>query len=248
MALQRRAARQQGPWDPDARTRQAAVEAVGQDEPARIGRTHARAAAVRRDVLHKATTALAQQHQVITVETLNASGMRSAGGARKRGLNRALADAALAEVRRMLGYKCTWYGSTLVEAGPVTTHPSKTLFGLRQAKAKPDAGRPDLSSATTAAWSSTVTSTPRSTSPDSANPALGEQSPAGSGPVAGRGATRETEPARAGDAGGREASTPHRRSRWMRRGPPHRKARLPNEPAESRLLIRRQRCQWAAAA
>ena len=82
----------------------------------RIGRTHARAAAVRRDALHKATTSLARQHQLITVETLNASGMRSAGGARKRGLNRALADAALAEVRRMLGYKCTWSGSTLVEA------------------------------------------------------------------------------------------------------------------------------------
>jgi putative transposase len=49
--------------------------------------------------------------------------MRSSGGACKRGLNRALADAALAEVRRMLGYKTQWYGSTLVEA-----------------KAKPDPG------------------------------------------------------------------------------------------------------------
>ncbi|HTZ24631.1 MAG TPA: transposase, partial [Streptosporangiaceae bacterium] len=83
----------------------------------RIGRVHAHAAAVRRDVLHKATTSLAQQHRVITVETLNASGMRSAGGAHKRGLNRALSDASLAEVRRMLACKCTWYGSTLVEAG-----------------------------------------------------------------------------------------------------------------------------------
>jgi putative transposase len=42
--------------------------------------------------------------------------MRSSGGAHKRGLNRALADASLAEVRRMLRYKCTWYGSALVEA------------------------------------------------------------------------------------------------------------------------------------
>ena len=42
--------------------------------------------------------------------------MRSAGGAHKHGLNRALADASLAEVRRMLRYKCTWYGSALVEA------------------------------------------------------------------------------------------------------------------------------------
>jgi transposase len=46
-----------------------------------------------------ATTSLARRHQVITVETLNASGMRSAGGVYKRGLNGALADTALAEVR-----------------------------------------------------------------------------------------------------------------------------------------------------
>ncbi len=50
------------------------------------------------------------------METLNASGMSSAVGVRKRGLNRALADAALAEVRRMLGYKTPWYGPVLVEA------------------------------------------------------------------------------------------------------------------------------------
>ena len=115
-ALQRRAARQQGPWNPETRTRRPPSKRWARTNR-RIGRIHARAAAVRRDALHKATTSLAQQHQVITVETLNASGMRSAGGACKRGLNRALADAALAEVRRMLGYKCTWYGSTLVEAG-----------------------------------------------------------------------------------------------------------------------------------
>ena len=31
-----------------------------------------------------------------------------------RGLNRALADAALGELRRQLGYKTTWYGASLV--------------------------------------------------------------------------------------------------------------------------------------
>ncbi|MCK0093921.1 RNA-guided endonuclease TnpB family protein, partial [Rhodococcus sp. F64268] len=72
---------------------------------------------MRRDVVHKHTTALAQRHRVIVVETLNASGMRSAGGSRKKGLNLALADAALAQIRRMLDYKTRWYGSTLVEAG-----------------------------------------------------------------------------------------------------------------------------------
>ena len=114
-ALQRKAARQQGPWDPVTRTRRPPSKRWARTSR-HIGRTHARAAAIRRDALHKATTSLAQHHQVITVETLSASGMRLAGGAYKRGLNRALADASLAEVRRMLRYKCTWYGSTLVEA------------------------------------------------------------------------------------------------------------------------------------
>jgi putative transposase len=114
-ALQRKAARQVGPYDPQMRVKREPSKRWQQAQR-RIARMHAHAAAVRRDVLHKATTDLAQRHQVITVETLNASGMRSSGGAYKRGLNRALADAALAEVRRMLGYKTRWYGSTLVEA------------------------------------------------------------------------------------------------------------------------------------
>jgi putative transposase len=113
--LQRKAARQQGAWDPQTRRKQAPSNRWRRTQ-ARIGKTHARATNIRRDVLHKATTWLAQHHQVIAVETLNAAGMRSAGGARKRGLNRALADAALAEIRRMLAYKTAWYGSALVQA------------------------------------------------------------------------------------------------------------------------------------
>ncbi|MDV3307166.1 transposase, partial [Mycobacterium avium subsp. hominissuis] len=162
--------------------------------------THAHAAAVRRDVLHKATTALAQQHQVIVVETLNAAGMRSAGGARKRGLNRALADAALAEVRRMLGYKTRWYGSRLEEAdryfpssktctGCGRRKPNLTLadrvFDCEHCGTRIDR---DLGAAINLARLG--------------EPNWGEQSPAGSGPVAGRGATHETEPAPAGDAAG----------------------------------------------
>ncbi|MGH3171603.1 MAG: RNA-guided endonuclease TnpB family protein [Trebonia sp.] len=202
-ALQRKAARQQSPWDPDAGTRRPPSKRWARTSR-RIGRTHAHAAAVRRDVLHKATTSLAQRHQVITVETLNASGIRSAGGAYKRGLNRALADAALAEVRRMLSYKTRWYGSTLVEAdrcypssklcsGCGRRKPNLTLAdrihacdrcGLRIDR--------DLNAAINLARLG--------------EPRLGDQSPAGSGPVAGRGATRETEPARAGDAGGCEGT------------------------------------------
>ncbi|GAT07615.1 IS200/IS605 family element transposase accessory protein TnpB [Mycolicibacterium novocastrense] len=205
-ALQRRAARQLGPYDPAAKVRQSPSKRWRKTQ-ARIGRTHAHAAAVRRDVLHKATTVLAQQHDVVVVETLNAAGMRTAGGARKRGLNRALADAALAEVRRMLGYKTRWYGSHLEEAdrhfpssktctGCGRRKPNLTLadrvFDCEHCGKRIDR---DLGAAINLARLG--------------EPTMGDQSPAGSGPVVGRGATHETEPAPAGDAAGDEASTPH---------------------------------------
>ncbi len=93
-AMQRRAARQDGPdrltgrRGPKRRTR----------TTARIGRIHARAADLRRDALHQATTPLGQRHQVIVVEDLAVANMtRRKPGAGKggRGLSRALADAGL---------------------------------------------------------------------------------------------------------------------------------------------------------
>ncbi|MFB9729945.1 transposase [Haloechinothrix salitolerans] len=124
-ALQRKAARQRGPYDQQTRTKRQPSKRWRRTQ-ARIGKTHARAANVRRDVLHKATTTLAQQHQVICVETLNACGMRAKGGAYKRGLNRALADAALAEIRRMLGYKTRWYGTCLTKSMLTFAHQKAT--------------------------------------------------------------------------------------------------------------------------
>jgi putative transposase len=204
--LQRRAARQHGPYDPASKTKRSPSKRWRRTQ-ARIGRTHAHAAAVRRDALHKATTALAQQHQVIVVETLNCSGMRARGGARKRGLNRSLADAALAEIRRMLGYKTRWYGSHLVEVDRFypssktcsacgRRKPNLTLadriFHCDGCGARIDR---DLNAAINLARLG--------------EPHRGEQSPTGSGPVEGRGATRETEPAPAGNAAGDETSIPH---------------------------------------
>jgi putative transposase len=206
-ALQRKAARQHGTYDPATRTKRQPSNRWRRTQ-VQIGRTHARAANMRRDALHKATIRLAQRHQIITVETLSASGMRSAGGAHKRGLNRALADAALAQVRRMLAYKTIWYGSTLVEAG--RWYPSsKTCSGCGSRKPRLHLAERtyvcehcglvldrDLNAAINLARLGETQ-------------VLGEQSPAGSGPVAGRGATQETEPAPAGDAAGCEASTRH---------------------------------------
>ncbi|MFD4429497.1 IS607 family element RNA-guided endonuclease TnpB [Nocardia sp. NPDC058497] len=206
-ALQRTAARRHGPYDPVTRSKRQPSKRWRATQ-ARIGKTHARAANVRRDVLHKATTRLAQQHRVVVVETLNASGMRSAGGVYKRGLNRALADAALAQVRTMLAYKARWYGSTLVEADRFFPS-SKTCSACGGRKPNLTLAeriyRCDRCGAAIDRDHNAAINLARL----GETQLLGEQSSADSGSVAGRGAIHETEPARAGEAGGCEAPTPH---------------------------------------
>jgi len=92
----------------------------------RVARIHRRVGAVRRHHLHVLTTRLAKNHGRIVIEDLNVRGM--AGSARgtmadpgrhvrqKAGQNRAVLDAGFAELRRMLTYKCAWYGAELVVA------------------------------------------------------------------------------------------------------------------------------------
>ncbi|MFC9834646.1 RNA-guided endonuclease InsQ/TnpB family protein [Rhodococcus sp. NPDC127530] len=107
--LGRRASRWVGP---DRRTAQ---------EPSRrwlrtqeqIRAVHTRIADARRDHLHKLTTRLVRDFDTVVVEDLNIAGMTRSGGAYKRGLNRALGDAALAEIRRQLTYKTEWAGTGL---------------------------------------------------------------------------------------------------------------------------------------
>jgi putative transposase len=96
----------------------------------RLGRVHVRAANLRRDALHKLTTALATEHGTVVVEQLNVAGML-----RNRRLARAVADSGLGEVRRLLGYKTIWYGSRLVVADPFFPS-SKTCSACGWAKAK----------------------------------------------------------------------------------------------------------------
>ena len=208
-ALQRKAARQVGP---DPRTGRRPSKRWSKTA-ARTGRVHARAANIRRDVLHKATTQLAQRHRVIVAEDLAVANMirRKPGAGRGgRGLNRALADAAPAELRRQLGYKTTWYGSALLVAD--RWYPSSktcSTCGWRKPNL-PLAERTwtcdgcgaehdrDLNAATNLARLSEHTLSV-------------ESRPAGSGPVAGRGADRRTRAAAAATAGGCETSTPHSR-------------------------------------
>jgi len=114
-AAQRQAARRSGPYDPETRT-QREPSKRWQRANTRVRRIHAKVNAVRTHEIHAATTALATQHDVITVEDLAVKNMSRAAGRRKCGLNRALSDAAVARIRTQLGYKTTWYGTKLVTA------------------------------------------------------------------------------------------------------------------------------------
>jgi putative transposase len=75
----------------------------------RIARIHARITDRRRDHLHKLTTRLVRENQTIVLEDLNVRGM-----IRNHSLARAISDVAWSELRRMLQYKCAWYGRDLV--------------------------------------------------------------------------------------------------------------------------------------
>jgi putative transposase len=114
-AAQRCAARRCGPYDPNTR-RQREPSKRWQQANARVGRIHGKVAAIRAQEIHMATTGLATRHEVVAVEQLSVKNLGRRGGRRKRGLNRALGDAALGRIRTQLDYKTTWYGTELVTA------------------------------------------------------------------------------------------------------------------------------------
>ena len=75
----------------------------------KVAREHARTVDRRRDALHKLTTRLVAENQRIVIEDLGVSNM-----VRNHCLARAISDAAWSDLRRMLTYKCQWYGRDLV--------------------------------------------------------------------------------------------------------------------------------------
>ncbi len=78
---------------------------------ARLARTHARIANIRKDATHKLTTRLTKTFKAIGIENLNVGGML-----RNRRLARSISDGGFFELRRQLEYKARMYGSRIVIA------------------------------------------------------------------------------------------------------------------------------------
>ena len=76
---------------------------------AKVAAAHRKVRDARRDFLHRVTTGLVRENDMIVIENLNVSGMLG-----NRSLARAISDCGWHEFRRQLTYKCQRYGRQLV--------------------------------------------------------------------------------------------------------------------------------------
>lgn len=92
---------------------------------ARLARAYLRVTNVRRDALHKVTTALAKSHGVVCIEDLQVQNMtrgtKGRGRKAKAGLNRSILDVGFGEFRRLLEYKGYLYGCEVLAVPPAYT-------------------------------------------------------------------------------------------------------------------------------
>ena len=75
----------------------------------RVARLHEKIANQRKDAIHKMTTKLVRENDVICMENLSVKNM-----VKNRKLAKCIMDASWGEVRRQFSYKAMWYGKNLV--------------------------------------------------------------------------------------------------------------------------------------
>lgn len=106
----------------------------------KIQRLHHKIANIRKDYLHKTTTAICKNHAIVVVEDLKVSNMsKSAKGTQdkhgrnvkaKSGLNKSILDQGWFEFRRQLEYKQQWRGGQLVAIPPQHTSQKCSICGF----------------------------------------------------------------------------------------------------------------------
>ena len=82
-----------------------------------VQRLKAKERNIRLDAIHKATTDAIANADVLVVESLTVKNLMAKGGNRKKGLNRAMSDAAMGITLTQLKYKADWNGVRLEKAG-----------------------------------------------------------------------------------------------------------------------------------
>jgi putative transposase len=108
---------------------------------AKVARLHARVANIRRDWMHKQTTAIAESQCIVVVEALrvrsmaaSAKGTAEQPGRRvrqKAGLNRSILDGGWFAFRETLAYKLAERGGDLVAVDPAYTSQTCATCGVR---------------------------------------------------------------------------------------------------------------------
>lgn len=86
----------------------------------KLARQHEKVRNQRRDALHKMTTQIVRDYDVICTETLKSKNMMQ-----NHKLAKAVGEASFYEVIRQLQYKCDWYGKLLIRIAPY--YPSSQL-------------------------------------------------------------------------------------------------------------------------
>lgn len=95
----------------------------------KVAKIHAKISDKRSDFLHKTTTKIVKENDLIVVEDLQIKNMM-----KNRKLSRSIADASWGEFIRQLEYKANWYGKTLVRVNPNYTSRDCSKCGHRHEK------------------------------------------------------------------------------------------------------------------